>query len=94
MSSSSDKLFSTLDKMPDITEQMEKNKQAFRLRLCQKLSDPGGLCVCLCVCVCVCVCVGEGCKRRSGNKPITKWILWFVNLKKKIPKLNSVYIII
>ncbi len=41
--SSTDKLCTTLSKMPIITEQMEKNKHQFRLKLCQRLADPGGM---------------------------------------------------
>lgn len=29
--------------MPQIEDQMEKNKQPFRLKLCQRLADPGGM---------------------------------------------------
>lgn len=36
-----DKVCSTLDKMPPPSEEMEKSKQPFRLKLCQRLSDPG-----------------------------------------------------
>lgn len=43
ISSSTDKLCSTLATMPQIEDHVEKNKQPFRLKLCQRLADPGGM---------------------------------------------------
>lgn len=42
MTSSIDKLSSTLDKLSVPTEEMEKSQQPFRLKLSQRLADPGG----------------------------------------------------